>query len=100
MELAKSLIKAQQFRRALFQLDTVLSKNIKNAEAWFYKGRAHAELAEFNNALSAFKQAIDLQGNLPSFTSSLGKAQLANKFFESNVRSPMARSDGLNGNSQ
>ena len=80
LELAQTLIQAQQFRRAIFQLDTVLSTNIKNAEAWFYKGRAHTEIGENNTARKSFERALVLYLEL-------GKAQLANQSFDAALQS-------------
>ena len=87
LELARTLIQSQQFRRAVFQLDTVLSNDPTNAEAWFYKGRAHTELAEYNTALRSFALAIGFKKDVPIFYIELGKAQLANKSFDAALQS-------------
>jgi|GEM_PF-638984 len=87
VELAKTLIELQQFRRAISQLDTVLSKDLKNAEAWFYKGRAYAGLTEYNTAIRSFKQAISFKKDLPEFYIELGKAQLATQSFDEALQS-------------
>lgn len=80
LELAKTLIQSQQFRRAIFQLDTVLSTNSKNAEAWFYKAHAHAELGENNTARKSFAQALVIYLEL-------GKSQFASKSFDAALQS-------------
>jgi tetratricopeptide (TPR) repeat protein len=87
LELAKALIELQQFRRAISQLDTVLSKDLKNAEGWFYKGRAYARLTEYNTAIRSFKQAISFKNDFLEFYIELGKAQFTTQSFDEALQS-------------
>lgn len=60
MNVAVCKMKVKEYESIIDITNQVIDFNPKSLKAWFLRGRAYAELQEFNKAVDCFKNALDI----------------------------------------
>jgi len=92
LKMANLFLYTQKYEKAFVEINTVLKRNVYNAEAYFLKGMCYKDMKEIDKAISSFQTAVQTEPKYYDGFMQLGllytqkKNPLALQYFDNAIR--------------